>query len=151
VSPHEDASRNGPVLDRAARGHQARARKRRLRPPAAPAWLLAAGRVLSRVAEDEVKAGRMTVDEAKYPAAETTELPDLAHHHGRPLTQAYRTADLGAGPHEGWPRCVTAGALPSGSRKVSYLRLRMPVGLWVVRLGGCDLGRGAAAGVARLA
>jgi hypothetical protein len=28
-----------------------------------------------------------------------------------------------AGPHEGWPRSVTAGALPSGSRKVSYLRL----------------------------
>ena len=46
---------------------------------------------------------------------------------------------------------MTAGALPPGSRKVSYLRLRMPVGLWVVRLGGCDLGRGAAAGVARLA
>jgi hypothetical protein len=51
-------------------------------------------------------------------------------------------------PHEGWPRSVTAGALPSGSRKVSYLRLWMPVGLWVVRLGGCDRGRGATAGMA---
>jgi hypothetical protein len=60
-------------------------------------------------------------------------------------------AGLCAGPDEGWPRSVTAGALPPGSRKVSYLRLRMPAGLWVVRLGGCDRGRGAAAGVARLA
>ena len=40
---------------------------------------------------------------------------------------------------KGLPDAVSA-ALPSGSRKVSYLRQRMPVGLWVVRLGGCGLG-----------
>lgn len=65
--------------------------------------------------------------------------------HAPTLQPPRRTAVLYAGPHEGWPRSVTAGALPLGSRKVSYLRLRMSAGLWVVRLGGCDLGRGAAA------
>ncbi len=64
VSPGEDAARHGPVLDRLLevikRGQDSGDFDRRL----SPAWLLAVGLALGRAAEDEVKAGRMTTDEA---------------------------------------------------------------------------------------
>lgn len=64
VSPEEDAARHGPVLDRLTevirRGQESGDFDRAV--PAA--WLLTAGLALGRAAEDEVKAGRMTVEEA---------------------------------------------------------------------------------------
>ena len=64
MSPGKDADRHGPVLDRLLevieRGQDSGDFDRRL----SPAWLLAAGLALGRAAEDEVKAGRMTIDEA---------------------------------------------------------------------------------------
>lgn len=64
VSRDEDADRHGPILDRLLevirRGQEGGDFDRGL----PPAWLLAAGLALGRAAEDEVKAGRMTIEEA---------------------------------------------------------------------------------------
>lgn len=64
VSPGNDLDRHGPVIDRLheviRRGQESGDFDRRL----PPGWLLAAGLALGRAAEDEVKAGRMTVEDA---------------------------------------------------------------------------------------
>ncbi|HEY2265881.1 MAG TPA: TetR/AcrR family transcriptional regulator [Streptosporangiaceae bacterium] len=66
VSPDQDAARHGPVLDRLLevirRGQDTGDFDRTL----PPAWLLTAALALGRAAEDEVKAGRMTTDEASH-------------------------------------------------------------------------------------
>ncbi len=64
VSPGNDLDRHGPVIKRLheviRRGQESGNFDRRL----PPGWLLAAGLALGRAAEDEVKAGRMTVEDA---------------------------------------------------------------------------------------
>jgi hypothetical protein len=64
VSPQEDASRHAPVmsrlLDLIERGQEAGDLDATL----PPGWLLTACLALGRAAEDEVKARRMTIDEA---------------------------------------------------------------------------------------
>jgi AcrR family transcriptional regulator len=64
VSPGEDLDRHGPVVERLLeiirRGQESGDFDRRL----PPGWLLAAGLALGRAAEDEVRAGRMTVEDA---------------------------------------------------------------------------------------
>ena len=64
VSAGKDAERHGPVLDRLLdvirRGQQSGDFDRQL----SPSWLLTAALALGRAAEDEVKADRMTIDEA---------------------------------------------------------------------------------------
>lgn len=64
VSPEEDRSRHAPVLGRLLtlieRGQEAGD----LDATVPPGWLLAACMALGRAAEEEVKAGRMTIDEA---------------------------------------------------------------------------------------
>ncbi len=64
VSPGQDADRHGPVVDQLheviRRGQESGDFDRRL----SPDWLLAAGLALGRAAEDEVKAGRMTIEDA---------------------------------------------------------------------------------------
>lgn len=64
VSPGKDLDRHGPVIERLyeviRRGQESGDFDRGL----PPGWLLAAGLALGRAAEDEVKAGRMTVEDA---------------------------------------------------------------------------------------
>jgi AcrR family transcriptional regulator len=64
VSPDRDLDRHGPVVDRLheliRRGQESGDFDRRL----SPGWLLAAALALGRAAEDEVKAGRMTIEDA---------------------------------------------------------------------------------------
>lgn len=64
VSPQEDTDRHAPVLARVRdiirRGQESGDFDKSL----SPDWLLAAGMGLGRAAEEEVKAGRMTIDEA---------------------------------------------------------------------------------------
>jgi AcrR family transcriptional regulator len=64
VSPGQDADRHGPVIERLRevirRGQESGDFDRRL----SPDWLLAAGLAVGRAAEDEVKAGRMTIEHA---------------------------------------------------------------------------------------
>ncbi|HZD69932.1 MAG TPA: TetR/AcrR family transcriptional regulator [Actinomycetes bacterium] len=64
VTQDQDADRHGPIMDRLLevirRGQQSGDFDRTL----PPTWLLAAGLALGRTAEDEVKAGRMTIEEA---------------------------------------------------------------------------------------
>ena len=64
VSPGQDADRHGPVIERLRevirRGQESGDFDRRL----SPDWLLAAGLAVGRAAEDEVKAGRMTIEDA---------------------------------------------------------------------------------------
>jgi hypothetical protein len=64
VSPDKDLDRHGPVFEQLheiiRRGQESGDFDRRL----PPGWLLAAGLALGRAAEDEVKAGRMTIDDA---------------------------------------------------------------------------------------
>ncbi len=64
VSPGQDAARHGPVIERLRevirRGQESGDFDRRL----SPDWLLAAGLAVGRAAEDEVKAGRMTIEDA---------------------------------------------------------------------------------------
>ncbi len=64
VTPVQDRDRHGPVLDRMLaiieRGQETGDFDRAL----PPGWLLAAALALGRAAEDEVKAERMTIDEA---------------------------------------------------------------------------------------
>ena len=66
VSPDQDAARHGPVLDRLLevirRGQESGDFDRTL----PPAWLLTAALALGRAAEDEVKARRMTIEEATH-------------------------------------------------------------------------------------
>jgi AcrR family transcriptional regulator len=64
VSPGQDADRHGPVIERLRevirRGQESGDFDRRM----SPDWLLTAGLALGRAAEDEVKAGRMTIEDA---------------------------------------------------------------------------------------
>lgn len=64
VSPGSDLDRHGPVIERLheviRRGQESGDFDRSL----PPGWLLAAGLALGRAAEDEVKAGRMTIEDA---------------------------------------------------------------------------------------
>ena len=64
VGPDQDADRHGPVIERLRevirRGQESGEFDRRL----SPDWLLASGLALGRAAEDEVKAGRMTIEDA---------------------------------------------------------------------------------------
>jgi hypothetical protein len=64
VSADQDRDRHGPVLDRMLgiikRGQETGDFDRAL----SPGWLLAAALALGRAADDEVKAGRMTIDQA---------------------------------------------------------------------------------------
>jgi AcrR family transcriptional regulator len=64
VSKEQDASRHAPVLDRMleliGRGQESG----ELDTTLPPGWLLAASLALGRAAEDEVKTGRMTIEEA---------------------------------------------------------------------------------------
>ena len=64
VSPDKDMDRHGPLVDRLygiiRRGQESGDFERGL----PPGWLLAAGLALGRAAEDEVQAGRMTIDDA---------------------------------------------------------------------------------------
>ena len=66
VSPDQDAARHGPVLDRLLevirRGQETGDFDRAL----SPGWLLTAALALGRAAEDEVKTGRMTVEQASH-------------------------------------------------------------------------------------
>jgi len=66
VSPGQDASRHAPVLDRMleliSRGQESG----ELDTTLPPGWLLTASLALGRAAEDEVKAGRMTTEEATH-------------------------------------------------------------------------------------
>ena len=66
VSAGHDRDRHGPVLDQMLaiieRGQETGDFDRAL----SPSWLLAAALALGRAAEDEVKAGRMTIDEASH-------------------------------------------------------------------------------------
>lgn len=64
VSPDEDLDRHGPVVERMheiiQRGQESGDFDRRV--PAT--WLIAAGMAIGRAAQDEVKAGRMTIEDA---------------------------------------------------------------------------------------
>ena len=64
VGPDQDLDRHGPVVERLhdliRRGQESGDFDRSL----SPGWLLAAGLAIGRAAEDEVKAGRMTIAEA---------------------------------------------------------------------------------------
>ena len=66
VSQEQDASRHAPVLDRMlsmiSRGQDSG----ELDATLPPSWLLTASLALGRAAEDEVKAGRMTIEEATH-------------------------------------------------------------------------------------
>lgn len=64
VSPDQDLDRHGPVVDRLdeliRRGQESGDFDRRL----SPGWLVASALALGRAADDEVKAGRMTIEDA---------------------------------------------------------------------------------------
>jgi hypothetical protein len=64
VTQQQDATRHAPVLNRMleliSRGQE----RGELDTALPPGWLLAASLALGRAAEDEVKAGRMTIEEA---------------------------------------------------------------------------------------
>jgi AcrR family transcriptional regulator len=66
VSTAQDRDRHGPVLDQMLaiieRGQESGDFDRAL----SPSWLLTAALALGRAAEDEVKAGRMTIDQASH-------------------------------------------------------------------------------------
>ena len=68
VSTDEDVDRHGPVLERLLgvirRGQESGDFDRTL----SPGWLLAAGLAIGRTAEEEVKAGRMTIEDATHAA-----------------------------------------------------------------------------------
>ncbi|HTZ29396.1 MAG TPA: TetR/AcrR family transcriptional regulator [Streptosporangiaceae bacterium] len=64
VSPQQDASRHAPVLDRLLQLIERGQQSGDLDATLPPGWLLAACLALGRAAEDEVKAGRMTIEEA---------------------------------------------------------------------------------------
>ncbi len=64
VSPGQDMDRHGPIVERLydiiRRGQESGDFEQGL----PPGWLLAAGLALGRAAEDEVQAGRMTIEDA---------------------------------------------------------------------------------------
>jgi AcrR family transcriptional regulator len=64
VSPGEDAERHGPIMDRLLAVIRRGQGSGDFDPGLSPEWLLAAGLALGRAAEDEVKGGRMTIEEA---------------------------------------------------------------------------------------
>jgi hypothetical protein len=68
VTTDEDVDRHGPVLERLLdvirRGQESGDFDRTL----SPSWLLAAGLAIGRAAEEEVKAGRMTIEDAIHAA-----------------------------------------------------------------------------------
>ena len=64
VSPEEDASRHAPLLGRLLGLIERGQESGDLDPTLPPGWLLTACLALGRAAEEEVKAGRMTIDEA---------------------------------------------------------------------------------------
>ena len=66
VSPDEDAARHGPVLDRLTEVIRRGQDSGDFDPALPPTWLLTAALALGRAAEDEVKAGRMTIEEATH-------------------------------------------------------------------------------------
>jgi AcrR family transcriptional regulator len=66
VSPDHDAARHGPVLDRLLEVIRRGQETGDFDPTLSPAWLLTAALALGRAAEDEVKAGRMTINEASH-------------------------------------------------------------------------------------
>jgi len=66
VGPDEDAARHGPVLDRLTEVIRRGQDSGDFDAAVPPAWLLTAALALGRAAEDEVKAGRMTIAEATH-------------------------------------------------------------------------------------
>jgi hypothetical protein len=64
VSPEQDASRHAPVLSRMLELIERGQENGDLDATLPPGWLLTACLALGRAAEDEVKAGRMTIGEA---------------------------------------------------------------------------------------
>jgi hypothetical protein len=66
VSPEQDASRHAPVLDRMLELIRRGQESGDLDATLPPGWLLTASLALGRAAEEEVKAGRMTTEEATH-------------------------------------------------------------------------------------
>ena len=66
VSASQDASRHAPVLDRMLELIQRGQEGGDLDATLPPGWLLTASLALGRAAEQEVKAGRMTIEEATH-------------------------------------------------------------------------------------
>lgn len=64
VSPEKDAERHGLLLERLSDLIRRGQESGDFDPTLSPRWLLAAGLALGRAAEEEVKAGRMSIDEA---------------------------------------------------------------------------------------
>lgn len=66
VGPEQDASRHAPVLARMLELIERGQDSGDLDATLPPGWLLTACLALGRAAEEEVKAGRMTIDEASH-------------------------------------------------------------------------------------
>jgi hypothetical protein len=66
VSREQDASRHAPVLDRMLELIRQGQESGDLDATLPPGWLLTASLALGRAAEDEVKAGRMTIEDATH-------------------------------------------------------------------------------------
>jgi len=66
VSTNQDAGRHAPVLDRMLELIQRGQQSGDLDATLPPAWLLTASLALGRAAEEEVKAGRMTIEDATH-------------------------------------------------------------------------------------
>jgi len=66
VSPEQDATRHAPVLGRMFELIQRGQESGDLDPTLPPSWLLTASLALGRAAGEEVKAGRMTIEEATH-------------------------------------------------------------------------------------
>lgn len=64
VSPEQDARRHAPVMDRLLEIIERGQRSGDLDASVPPAWLLTAGLAIGRAAEEQVKAGQMTIEEA---------------------------------------------------------------------------------------
>src|SRR5262249_39579992 len=64
VSPEQDASRHAPVLDRMLELIRRGQESGDLDDTLPPGWLLTASLALGRAADEEVKSGRMTIEEA---------------------------------------------------------------------------------------
>ncbi|MBO0815828.1 MAG: TetR/AcrR family transcriptional regulator [Actinobacteria bacterium] len=64
VGPEEDAARHGPVLDRMLEIVKRGQRSGDFDGSVSAEWLLTAGLAVGRAAEEEVRAGRMTIEEA---------------------------------------------------------------------------------------
>ena len=66
VRPEQDASRHAPVLDRMVELIRRGQDSGDLDATLPPGWLLTASLAVGRAAEEEVKAGRMTIEEATH-------------------------------------------------------------------------------------